>query len=190
MKKLSPVWENMKAAGRLITEWRDTLTVLGSAVAVWVNAHCGYPIVPVEYVPHVFSGAMLARESLRFGAWVFGKSHQYAGHVPEIKYSRLDCTSGAAAMANAAMLVFAVSVFPTNPGFLCGSFIMPFAIRAAINNIGGVKKTLSVCEYIWDWPRKNNGGHTQTERFWDGAKNVVRAAVCVIRPPKPACQPE
>ena len=166
----NPLIAQFRAAGRLINEWRDTLSygALGAATAAgWIS------------LDHALIASSL-RETHRAMGWLLSKTPIHVGSKPRVSNARL---------GNAANVV----VFLTIVGNLLWSGdVVSVALSGGVAAIGATPLVLSggpkavlaaYREVMWDYPRKkDDGGMTQTQKLKDGGKELLQELVDQVTP--------
>ncbi|MGB4101846.1 MAG: hypothetical protein WBK91_08085 [Alphaproteobacteria bacterium] len=167
MAQPNPIITQFRAAGKLINEWRDTLSlgVLGAAISAGV--------VNPDIAVSIFVG----REACRAMSWRHHKEPLYVGaktHFDNLHLAHSANVVTLAALAGAATL---------NGDFaFAGAMLVPNAV--SLMKVGGCRAVLDAYgKVMWDYPRKkDDGGTTQTQKLKDGGKELLQQLVDQVTP--------
>jgi hypothetical protein len=161
MNKEHPAIKKFIEVGRLVNEWRDTLSYGVLTIAtVWDLAHGGKT---ADYL-HV----AVTREVVRGLCWSFSKEQLPVGGfndpIDNQKFSR---------SAFAGFWVLGSVQDILNNGYPAAT--MGFILSTlCVSSAGGLQEVGASYNTMWDWPRKKNGGGTtQTQKLKDGIRNLA-----------------
>lgn len=171
-----------RAAGRLVNEWRDTLTYAAVASYAAYNVlHSGHPGAALPNVLHKVMEFSFWREAGRSYSWSGANEHRVVGdvfvpldHQKLVNAARAACfVANGIEWATSGTFGMAVNVFFT--GAFCAL-------------AGGPREVVEAyIETMWDWPRKKGGrGPTQTEKLKAGFSELGQIAVPVLQPSQAA----
>ncbi|MDR3450473.1 MAG: hypothetical protein P4M15_12150 [Alphaproteobacteria bacterium] len=189
---MKPIVEQFRAAGRLVNEWRDTISYgLLTAYAADQAVFQGHP----DWVLKFFA-IVMARETLRGACWRFASPPVLAG-APNSRFNPDKNYWGSLIIAGLFGTAFDLGLicFPQS-GFGIGPLIfnnwgglagLPFAAYGTWScfkdlqprglGIGDIFNLYFNKETgMWDWPRKrgNGGGTTQTEKMKEAVAGFVK----------------
>lgn len=169
-QKIPPIIELFRDAGRLANEWRDTLFYGIVAAGTVVNACLGNPL-PENFVPLAVTSLATSRELARAISWRLCPVKSFAGtpltETKSIDKCRLAAAVSFAVAAGCFASAYCYALAP-NPSSLLPMIPFLYKARQGVIKIGGIKETIETFNYIWDWPRKKDGGEGQTEKFKNG----------------------
>lgn len=178
-----PILREFVAAGRLVNEWRDTLSY-----GVGLVICAGYIKSTGDWggVPVALGGAAL-REYTRALSWMVSREPRMAGYdgPPDHNAAYMNSANGVGHVLSAAVSAL-IAVIDTSldggvlpevvrwsflqTSLLCSGFsLSPFH---RVGGMGAVARNYA--RYMWDYPRKKGGGGTtQTQCFVNGVKRLV-----------------
>lgn len=156
-----------RAAGKLVNEWRDTLSAAALGTAV-----CTGLVSPDATIP-----ILLVRESSRALSWLLDRSPIYVGSKKPVNNYQMTAASNTAGFLG----VLAHGMLTGNMAFVAlGAGGVPVALALA----GGPRAVCAAYrDVMWDYPRKkDDGGTTQTQKLKDGSKELIQDLVDQVAP--------
>ncbi|MGB4101847.1 MAG: hypothetical protein WBK91_08090 [Alphaproteobacteria bacterium] len=151
-----------RAAGKLINEWRDTLSygALGAAAAVgWID-------------PHDLLKALSGRELFRAASWLLNSEPVYVGARTGVNKTQL----GNSVNTMSFLILAGASMLNENGG---EAALYVGASTGCLIASGGPRAVWeSYRDVMWDYPRKkNDGGTNQTQKLKDGIADLIKLAL-------------
>ena len=168
----NPALQQFRAAGRLVNEWRDTLSYTVLMACILADSLHHKKIDPeLVYI-------MNFREFVRAAWWYLGKQKLVVGQ--KTPYNKIRLAAAAAVVSNffeLAQIFFEAANDPSTIGHprpCLHILVIMFTTPVFLNWSGNLRQIFdSYRDVMWDYPRKKGGGGTtQTQKFKDGVSEL------------------